>query len=370
MKKFKLVLALTSLLILVTVIRCSKSNDAAPLVGISGKVTYSDMNGTTQNAAGAVVYLAKSTTATTTYSQSTIAGSDGSYSFSNLPAAGYFINAVFNTDNKNTSARIDGVKFTTENGYLVTLANKALTQDISLISVGQSTAQNVVVSYQYDSTANDGAGGYTNTGAWTLDMVHSPITFSFPFFGQEADFGGSFLVCNKVKLNINTASLSTSSILAWVDLASINTGTPGGRDNLPYTTSNTYSMITPSTMFSKLGCISNTFGILADSAAGYKHTSLTSSTRLAKFVSTSISTYGDGYVALGNLTFHSVTKPVSMIFNFTQTYPTGASGFPANKTYLGIQGKMVLNAQGDFGITSSDVGSSPVTVYVTLNVYQ
>jgi len=370
MKNLKLVFFLTLLLTFIVVVRCSKSSDPAPLVGISGTVTYTDMNGVVQKAAGAVVYIAKGTAATTTYDESTTAGSDGTYSFSNLANAGYYINAVYNTDNKNSSARIDGVKFTTAKGFLVTLASKALTQDIALESIGQATAQNVQVSYQFDSTANSNAGGFTNTGAWTLDAVHSPIAFSFPFFGQTGDFGGSFLVYNKVKLNINTASLNTSSVSAWVDLASVNTGTPGGRDDLPYTTSTTYSSITPSSKFSKLGCISNTFGIAADSAAGYKHTTLTSSARYAKFSSTSVATYGDGYVANGNLTFHGVTKAASIIFNFTQSYPTGASGFPANKTYVGIQGKMVMNAQADYGISSSDVGASPVTVYISLNVYQ
>src|SRR5690242_5025782 len=107
MKKYNLSLGLTLLFLLLFVTRCSKTNDAAPLVGISGKVTFTNMNGQTANAAGAVVYIAKSATATTTYDQNTTAGADGSYSFSNLPAGDYYLNCIYDSDNKNTSARME-----------------------------------------------------------------------------------------------------------------------------------------------------------------------------------------------------------------------------------------------------------------------
>src|SRR5215831_5534993 len=194
MKNFRLTLSLTLLLTFIAVVRCSKSSDPAPLVGISGTVTYTDANGTVQKAAGAIVYLAKSTAATTTYDQSTTAGSDGTYNFTNLPAAGYYINAIYNTDNKNTSARIDGVKFTTANGFLVTLASTALTQDIALESPGSSAAAvNVTVAYQWDPAASSGAGNYTNTGTWTFDNIHSPVQFNFPYHGAEGEFAASFV---------------------------------------------------------------------------------------------------------------------------------------------------------------------------------
>jgi len=363
MKNFKLVLSLTLLLTLIAVVRCSKSSDPAPLVGISGTVTYTDANGTVQKAAGAVVYLAKGTAATTTYDHSTIAGSDGTYSFPTLPAAGYYINAVYQSDNKNSSARIDGVKFTTANGFLVTLASTALTQDIALESTGSTgTAVNVTVAYQWDATAKT----YTNTGAWTFDNIHSPVQFNFPYHGAEAEFAASFVQTKSFQMTFNSASLSTSSIVAIVDMASINTGTPGGRDNLPTTVTST-NEFTPGTLFTKLGCIMGTFGITADAGTVTPNITLSGDNRYATFTSTSIKAYGDGYVANGTLAFHGFTKSVSMIFHYLPSYVD--TSVTPNKTYQGFEGKITIKALTDFGISSTSVGDL-VTIYTTVNLYK
>jgi len=367
MKNLKLVLSLTLLFTLLAVVRCSKSSDPAPLAGISGTVTYTDANGTVQKAAGAIVYLAKGTAATTTYDQSTTAGSDGTYSFPTLPAAGYYINAVYQSDNKNSSARIDGVKFTTANGYLVTLTSKALTQDIALESTGSTgTAVNVTVAYQWDQTANSGAGNYTNTGTWTFDNIHSPVQFNFPYHGAEGEFAASFVQTKSFQMTFNSASLSTSSIVAVVDLASVNTGTPGGRDNLPTTVTST-NEFAPGTLFSKLGCIMGTFGITADVGTVTPNITLTGSSRYATFTSTSIKTYGDGYVANGTLAFHGFTKTVSMIFHYLPSYVD--TSVTPNKTYQGFEGKISIKALTDFGISSTSVGDL-VTIYTTVNLYK
>lgn len=367
MKKYNLSLGLTLLFLLVFVVRCSKTNDATPLVSISGTVTFTDMNGQTANAAGALVYIAKSATATTTYDQNTIAGADGSYSFSNLAPGDYYLNCIYDSDNKNASARIEGVRFTTASGYQLKLGSTKATQDMTLVSTGSTlAAQNVQVSYQWDPTANSGAGNYTNTGAWTFDNIHSPVQFNFPYQGQEAQFAGSFVQTKSFQFNFNSANLGSSSIVATVDLASVNTGTPGGRDNMPSTVTST-NEFTPGTLFSKLGCIMGTFGITADAGTTTPNITLTGTNRYATFTSTSIAAYGDGYVAKGNLAFHGATVPVSLIFKYINPYVN--TSVTPNKTYLGFEGKMVLNAQSDFGITSSSVGSV-VTVYITVNLYK
>jgi polyisoprenoid-binding protein YceI len=365
MKTFRLILTLTSLLMLLVVIRCSKSSDSTPLLSISGKVTYTDANGNTANAAGAVVYLAKSATATTIYDQSTIAGADGTYTFSNLVPASYYLNSVYDSDNKNASARIDGVRFTTANGYIVTLGSEKATQDMSLVSGGSTiAAQNVYVSYQWDPTASSGAGNYTNTGTWVFDNIHSPVQFNFPYDGQEAQFAGSFVQTSYFKFKFNTAKLDTSSIVATIDLASVNTGTPGGRDNLPTTVTST-NEFTPGTKFTKLGCIMGTFGIVADSAAGYKHTTLSGSNRYATFTSTSIIPYGNGYIAKGNLSFHGASVAANLMFNYIT--PWVNTSVTPNKTYLGFEGKLSINAKTDFGVSSTSVGDA-VTIYITVNL--
>lgn len=363
MKKFKLILGLTAVFMFLFVVRCSKSSDPAPvkLVSISGVITYTDLSGATANASGAVVYLAKSAAATTTYDQSTIAGADGSYKFSNLVAGDYYLNAVYQTDNKNVSSRLDGVKFSTANGYLLTAGTTDVTKDMSLVSVGQTGTEVVQVSYQWDPTANTGAGGYTNTGAWTFDNIHSPVQFQTPYEGAEADFKGSFIQTSALSINFDAANLGSSSIVATVDLLSVNTGTPGGRDAMLTTTGGTFQNAS-TFVKGKLGCIAGTFGITADDAAADPNVVSTDVDRYATFTSTSIETYGDGYIAKGNLKFHMVTMPVVLMFKYIPSVTI------STKKYVSFEGKMLLKAKTDFGITATNIGGDAMTIYITVNL--
>jgi polyisoprenoid-binding protein YceI len=366
MKSFKLIISFALLFMFLSVVRCSLTSNPEPvstsLVNISGKVTFTDVSGQPANAAGAVVYLAKSAAATTTYDQSTIANADGVYTFSNLIDAGYYLNAVYKTDNKNTSGRLDGVSFTTASGYLVTVAGTNVAQDMELVSVGQTGTEVVQSTYGWDPTANTGAGGFTNTGAWVFDNSHSPVQFQFPYRGAEADFKGSFIQVSKVELTFDAANLASSSIVAEIDLASVNTGTPGGRDAKPETAGAVFQ--TGST-FTSLGCIAGTFGITADPASS-PMTLSTDVDRYATFTSTSIESYGDGYLAKGNLAFHGVTLPVGMIFKYI--IPFTDTGVTPNRKYVSFEGKITIKAKADFAITSSSVGDALVSIYITVNL--
>jgi polyisoprenoid-binding protein YceI len=366
MKSFRLFLGFTLLFMLLFVVRCSKKSDPAPsLVSISGTVTYTDLSGQTANAAGAVVYLAKSDVATSTYSQSTIADANGVYTFSNLTTAGYYLNSVYKTDNKNSTGRLDGVLFTTTTGFLVAVASTNVTQDMALVSAGQTSTEAVQVIYGWDPTANTGAGAYTNTGTWVFDNVHSPVQFNFPYRGSEADFKGSFMQTSKFTFTFDAANLSGSSIVAEIDLLSINTGTPGGRDAQATTAGITSFQSATTFVKGKLGCIAGTFGIAADDAAADPATVAVDVDRYAKFTSTSIEIYGDGYLAKGNLIFHGVTLPVGLMFKYLPS--TIDTGVTPNKEYAGFEGKMVINAKSDFGIVSSSV-ADVVTIYITVNI--
>ena len=360
MKKFRLILSLTVLFTFLFVVRCSKSSDPAPLVSISGQVTYTDLTGATANAAGAVVYLAKSSTSTTNYDQSTIAGADGSYTFPNLSAGSYYLNSVYQTDNKNLNARLDGVKFTTASGYQVTLASTNATQDMGLVSAGQTGTEVVQVSYQWDP-ASGTSGAYTNTGAWTFDNIHSPVQFQTPYEGAEADFKGSFIQTAALSINFDAANLASSSIVASVDLLSVNTGTPGGRDAMLTTAGGTFQNAA-TFVKGKLGCIATTFGIAADDAAADPNVVSTDVDRYATFTSTSIEKYGDGYIAKGNLKFHMVTMPVVLMFKYIT--PVTIS----TKKYVSFEGKMTLKAKTDFGITATNIGADLMTIYITVNL--
>jgi polyisoprenoid-binding protein YceI len=363
MKTVKLIPILTLLFTLLFVIECTKKDDPIPLVKISGKVTYTNPSGQAANAVGAIVYLAKGATATTTYEQTTIADANGAYSFSNLTTGSYYLNSTFYTANKNVTARLDGVNFTTASGAIVAITNVDAVQDLALVSVGQSGTAIEALAANYAWTGS----AYANTGAWTFDAAHSPITFEFPYRANEAEFSGSFSQVNKFLVNFDPANLATSTIDVEVDLASINTRTPGGRDNRTTVADNpTFS---PLTSFTELGCIAGTFGITADNATptdAAPQPITADADRYAKFTSTSIAKYGDGYVAKGNLIFHGFTVPIELMFKAVPAWLDASN----NRKYSGFEGKFVMKAKTDFGITSSSLNDAVLKIQVSVVMYK
>jgi polyisoprenoid-binding protein YceI len=338
------------------------------LVKISGKITYTDPAGAAANAVGALVYLAKSATPTTTYDQSTIANANGSYSFSNLSAGTYFLNATFFTDNKNVTGRLDGLNFTTTEGAIVTVASADVTQDMTLVSVGQSgaTIEALAVNYGWDPNALP-SPAYTNTGAWTYDATHSPIAFEFPYRANEADFVGAFSQLSKFVVNFDPANLGTSTIDVEVDVTSINTRAPGGRDNRTTVADN--PSFNPTTLFTELGCIMGTFGITADNATPSEaepQPITADPDRYAKFTSTSIATFGDGYVAKGNLIFHGATVPIELWFKAVPAWLDASN----NRKYSGFEGRFLMDAKNDFAITSSSVNEAILKIHISIVLYK
>ena len=362
MKTVKLIPILTLLFSMIFVVRCS--DDApAPLVKISGKVTFTNAVGQTANAAGAVVYLAKSAVATTTYDQTAIADATGAYSFSNLSADNYYVNATYKTDNKNLTARLDGMSFTTAAGAIVAVSNVDVSQDLILVSIGQSgsTIEALVSNYAWTGSA------FANTGAWAFDAAHSPLQFEFPYRGNEADFSGGFSQINKFVVNFDPTNLASSTINVEVDLASINTRTPGGRDNRSTVADN--PSFNPLTQFTELGCIAGTFGITADNAVPSEAApqAITIDTdRYAKFASTSIAKYGDGYVAKGNLIFRGFTVPIELTFKVVPAWLDASN----NRKYSGFEGKFTMAPKKDFGITSTSVNDAILKIQASIVLYK
>ncbi|MBL7873114.1 MAG: YceI family protein [Cyclobacteriaceae bacterium] len=361
MKKLSLIPMLTLLATMIFVVRCG-SDDPAPLVKITGKVIYNNAAGQPSNAVGAVVYLAKSATATTNFDQSTIADANGSYSFSNLSAGTYFVNAKYDTDNKNVTARLNGLLFTGA-GSIVVVENSDVTQDVTLVSSGQSGAgiETLAANYTWTGTT------FANTGAWTFDASHSPVNFEFPYRGNEADFSGSFSQINKFVVNFDPANPTAGSIVAEVDLASVNTRTPGGRDNRTTVADN--PLFSPLTDFTELGCIMGTFGITADNATptdAVPQKITQNADRYAKFTSTSIATYGDGYIAKGNMIFHGITFPMSLWFKVVPSWLDTSN----NRKYSGFEGKFLMNAKNDFAITSSSVNDAIIKIHISIVLYK
>lgn len=365
MKTMRFIPILALLFTMLFVVRCSDDETPAPLVKITGKVTFTDPTGASANAVGAVVYLATGSVATTTYEQSTIADANGTYSFLNLAPNSYYINSVYKTDNKNKTARLDGLTFTTAEGAIVTVGEVDVTQDLALVSIGQSgtTFEALAVNYAWTGSA------YANTGAWAYDANHSPVTFEFPYRGQEADFSGGFSQLSKFVVNFDPANLATSTIDVEIDAASINTRAPGGRDNRTTVADN--PLFNPLTLFTELGCIAGTFGITADNAAPTDATPQLMTTdpdRYAKFKSTSIVKYGDGYVAKGNVVFHGFTVPVELMFKQSAVWEDPSSTTTPKKKYSGFEGKFTMAAKKDYGIVSSSVNDALIKIQISIVV--
>ena len=344
-------------------VQCSE-DDPAPLISLSGTITYPGTSGNLA-AGGAIVYLAK-TAGALEYDYSTIADASGNYSFDNLEAGTYYLNANYYTGNAN--ARLEGLYFNAGDDILVTVEAIDVTQSFTLVSIGQVMD---AVSVNYDGLE----GGAGNTGDWDLDGNHTSLDFAFFYGAENAEFTGSFDRITNLVINVDPTSLSTSSIVAEIDLLSVNTGKRGGRDPL---WDGEYNALTESTVFVETNCIARTFGIYEDGAFP---STVTDPNRYAKFESTSIEAYGDGFIAKGNMTFSAVmlenpsspydlnnnpntpvTKSVSIIFKYRSGYED------ANRFYSSFEGKMIFNARSDFNIFSSAVSTQPVNVYMNIQL--
>ncbi len=362
MKKLKFLYPLSLLLVALFVISCTKDSTPPPLVSVSGTAKYTNAAGTSINAPGAILTL---TNPTTSVASTATSDKNGAYSFINVSAGTYKLKGSWFTDNKNFTARMDGLTFTTFAEVDVTVASANLTQDVALTSAGQTGIVAMSVNYAWNPNATP-AATFSNTGTWTFDNVHSPLLFEFPYRANEADFLGVFAQMNKIIITFDPNNLAGSSIDAEVDLGSVNTRTPGGRDNLLISMDN--PTFGPTSLFTKLGCIAGTFGFSTDVALSSTVTSslITSTKRYAQFKSTSIAKLGDGYVALGNLTFNGVTKPIEFWFKGVPTWLDASN----NRTYAGFEGRFYMKPKADFGISSTSLNDAKFKIQSSIVIYK
>ena len=358
MKTLKLIPFLTLLFILLSVGSCS-DDDPAPvkIASISGVVTYPNTNGSAVAAPGAIITL---TEATLNVNMSTISDEDGNYSFDNLLAGTYTLDGFYDTDNTNAAGRFRGLRFVMT-PVEVEMTGEAVTQNLALASGGQTNSTSIVAAYQWDGSAY----AQPAAPAWQFDNNHSLVTFEFPYRGENADFTGSFKQMHKFVVNFNPTNLAASTINAEIDLSSVDTRTPGGRDNRTTVADN--PEFTPTTMFTELGCISGTFGITPDNAAPTEAEPqmISDTKRWAKFTSTSISTYGDGYLAKGNLIFFGKSVPVTLMFKTTPPHVISNSN-GTTTTRTGFEGRMVILPKADFGLDSGNINDAPVTIIISI----
>ncbi len=330
MKKNFLISIASVLLFGIITIQCSKS-DSTSTYALSGTVTLSAGG----NANGAIVYLS-STPLGTEIVGKTIAAEDGSYMFKTLESGTYYLTAKYNTENKN-NLKAGEVEIIFETaGDLEVALDADKTQDIALVS-----------------NSSTGTAMIDMTDGWISDVTHSSIGFNFPYDAVNAPFYGHFATFKFTTFKFDQATPANSAFEIEVDFTSVETGAAGGRDGID-------------------GCIANDFGIqfkatadltAADTTANGKHTAsaIIAGTNLAKFKSTSVVTYGDGYLAKGNMNFHGASVAVDFYFKYNE-------GFEApNRTgdlvkYSSFVGFTKMNALADFGIVSGHVGDKVVTV--------
>ena len=362
------------LLALFTFVECDKTEPVS-LSTLSGKVTFTNAAGTVANASGAVVNLEKVSSGTIV---STVANGTGDYSFENLKAGSYKLTSSYYTENKNVAAaRLDGLNFATASAVSVSMGSASLTQDLTLVSVGQAGTgiEALSANYQWDPNFIDPATqtpkpSYQNTGIWTYDATHSPVTFEFAYRGNEADFSGTFSQASKFNVSVDPANLAAASIDVEIDLTSVDTRSPGGRD--PRLDNMDQPLFSPTAMFTELGCIMGTFLINVDdttkalSDAAPQMISVDAADRYAKFTSTNVSAYGDGFVAKGNLVFHRRTKPVELWFKIVPKWYDASN----KRYYSGFEGKFLMNAKTDFGIVSSSVNDAIIKIYISTVLYK
>ena len=342
MKTFKLFSAFIALFAMLVFVSCG-NDEADPLVSVTGKITYINAAGSNVNAAGAVVSLMGASSTITT-----ITNESGTYTFTRVDPGTYMLNAQYFTDNTNISGRLDGLNFAPAEPVEVKVGSSNLSQDLELVSVGQSNAPAIDIDLDWTGQA------FENTGTWELDLTHSPIQFEFPYRDNVADFMGGFSQISELTVDFDPANLASSSIIAEIDLASINTRSAGGRDPL-LTSGRDFN---PISEIQTMGCIMGTFGITADGALP---SVITGAARYAKFTSSSIAAFGDGYVAKGNLVFHGVTKPIEMWFKTVEPWNNGAT---VPVLYSGFEGRFYMS-KTDFAIGSSSVGE---TIRITISI--
>jgi hypothetical protein len=269
---------------------------------------------------------------------------------------------------------LEGLTFTTLTPVEITVGSTDFSKDINLTSAGQPGIVAINLNYAWDAANSKYSQPTLAVGVWNFDNAHSPVTFEFPYRANEGTFIGSFAQTSKCVINFDPANLATSSIDVEVDLASIDTRTPGGRDNLLSSMNNpTWS---PLSVFTKLGCIAGTFGIAGDNTIDYANnlsSVITGAKRYAQYKSTSIAKLGDGFVSKGTLSFNGHDVATDLWFKGVPEWldsPIAGGGTSNGRTYAGFEGIFKMKANADFGILSGSVNDATITIHVSIVAYR
>lgn len=336
--KRKLTILISAVLLMSIFTQCKDDEKDASSVELKGTVMMSE----TEKADGAIIYLSTAANATD-IERKTIADAEGNYSFKGVAAGTYFLSAIYNTENNNNlkAGEID-ITFKTASDVEVSVGASDVVQDLTLVSdVSSGTAM------------IDIADG------WSFDATHSSIGFNFPYDELNAPFYGVFETYSVQKLKFDQANPSNSMFEIELDFTSVATGSTGGRDGIN-------------------GCIAGDLGIqfkdpanitAADTTADgdYTESAIIEGTNIAKFTSTSVSAYGNGYVAKGTLSFNGNSASTDFYFQYIEGFDGTNRAGVATK-YSSLEGFAKIKAGEEFGVESGHVGDVLVTITASIQV--
>lgn len=179
------------------------------------------------------------------------------------------------------------------------------------------------------ASADFNTGGVPS-GVWYFDKAHSNVGWQTAYKGLGSLLTGRFNYFVLKNLSFDEANPGNISFEGYVWLNSVNTGEPA-RDG---------------------GCLLGTYG--TDNAK----TSESENIATLKSTSVQYSTTDEGYVARANLTFHGITKEVTLKMYYAVQYHD-----PSGFTMAGLTAQYDFLALSDYGISSNNIDDK-VTVKI------
>ncbi len=158
----------------------------------------------------------------------------------------------------------------------------------------------------------------------THDKAHSNVQWSTAYLGATSLLTGRFDNFGFYSFNFDESNASGISFEAWVWLNTVNTSEPGRDD----------------------GCLLGTFG------TNGTNTTQAENLAIIKSKSVELSTTDKGYNIKCDLTFHGVTKEVSVKMSYAGKTASGAN------TVLGFGLQFQFLAKTDFLIVSNSIGDN------------
>jgi len=363
MNTLKTIRTLFAALLLVFAVSCSSSDSGVTLYKLSG-------GGSLPGGAilsGANVMLSTMPNAADVVAR-TVTGADGKYSFMGLAGGTYYLSVKYDPNNTNNLLKSAGAVVLTGNEVIVDLSGDK------------------VVDVEIAGTVSGGTGKVKTVDGWAIDATHSMFEFEFPYDVVNAVFTGHFALAGVDQIDFDEASPSTTKLKGWVDLTSVETGSPtvlcggNGRDGIKGCIGKTFGVGVSTTDLVQLYC--STTGILTNwpneakvadqnlwtdqTPTSYKRQSAVSAkTGVSTFEMKSVEPYGSGYVGKADFMLHGITKEVTIYFNYMNS-KANVLTTTTSTSYVSLYGWFKIKALADFVIDSSHVGSNEVTVKVSL----